>query len=307
MIVDAHSHIFPRIHGLNAAGPTRGKGFGRALIGDAEVQVTPPLGDGLAHSPEQVLANLDWAGVEKAVLLQGPFYGECNPYVLDALEQYPDRLVGAAYFDPWMAGSRQTLDSTLSAPGYCAVKLECSVPSGLCGIHPEARLDSPDLDWLWQELEKLGLILVLDLGGIGSRSYQTEAVRKIAVRQPKLKIVVAHLGQPRPEAEAEPELWKLWEEQVDLGLLPNVWFDCASLVAFVSEEGYPFPSAARYLRLGVERIGAHKVMWGTDQPGTLLHATYRQYVELAKLHTAFLSSRDQALVLGENAIHVYGC
>ena len=103
MIVDAHSHIFPRIHGLNAAGPTRAIGFGRAFIGDSEVQVTPPLGDGLAHSPEQVLANLDWAGVERAVLLQGPFYGECNPYVLDALEKYSDRLVGAAYFDPgWL-------------------------------------------------------------------------------------------------------------------------------------------------------------------------------------------------------------
>ena len=306
MIVDAHSHIFPRIHGLNAAGPTRAKGFGRALIGDSEVQVTPPLGDGLAHSPEQVLANLDWAGVERAVLLQGPFYGECNPYVLDALEQYSERLVGAAYFDPWMAESRKTFESTLEASGFCAVKLECSVPSGLCGIHPEAQLGSFDLDWLWQELEKRGLILVLDLGGIGSRSYQTEAVRTIAVRHPNLKIVVAHLGQPRPEAEAEPELWKLWKEQVDLGLLANVWFDCASLIAFVNEEGYPFPSVERYLRLAVERIGADKVMWGTDQPGTLLHATYRQYVELAKLHTGFLSKRDQALVLGETALHVYG-
>ena len=307
MIVDAHSHIFPRIHGLNAAGPTRGTGFGRAFVGDREVQVAPPLGDSLAYSPGQLLANMDWAGVERAVLLQGPLYGECNSYVLDALEKYPERLLGAAYFDPWMAESRQKFESTLAAPGYCAVKLECSVSSGLCGIHPEARLDSPDLDWLWQELEKRGLILVLDLGGIGSRSYQTEAVRTIAIRQPSLKVVVAHLGQPRPEAETEPKLWKLWEEQVDLGLLPNIWFDCASLVAFVNEEGYPFPSVERYLRVAVERIGAHKIMWGTDQPGTLLHATYRQYVELAKIHTAFLSMGDQALILGENAIHVYGC
>ena len=196
-----------------------------------------------------------------------------------------------------MAGSRNTFELTLEADGFCAVKLECSVPSGLCGIHPEAQLGSPDLDWLWQELEKRGLILVLDLGGIGSRSYQTEAVRTIAVRHPNLKIVVAHLGQPRPEAEAEPGLWNQWKEQVDLGLLANIWFDCASLIAFVNEEGYPFPSVERYLRLAVERIGAHKVMWGTDQPGTLLHATYRQYVELAKLHTGFLSTRDQALVL----------
>ena len=40
MIVDAHSHVFPRIHGQNGAGPTRGTGYGRAIIGGEEVQVT---------------------------------------------------------------------------------------------------------------------------------------------------------------------------------------------------------------------------------------------------------------------------
>ncbi|MXY93404.1 MAG: amidohydrolase [Caldilineaceae bacterium SB0664_bin_27] len=306
MIVDAHSHVFPRIHGQNGAGPTRGTGYGRALIGGGEIQITPPMGDGLAFSPEQLLANLDWGGVEKAVLLQGPLYGECNQYALEALRRYSDRLSGAAYFDPWLADSRQTFESTLASPGFCAVKMECSVPSGLCGIHPEAQLGAPELDWLWQELERRSLVLVLDLGGIGSRSYQTEAVRSIAVRQPGLTVVIAHLGQPRPEAELEPNLWRLWEEQVDLGLLSNVWFDCASLIAFVQDEGYPFPSAERYLRLAIERIGAHKVMWGTDQPGTLLHATYNQYVLLAKSHTAFLSPGEQAQVLGETALQIYG-
>ena len=47
-------------------------------------------------------------------------------------------------------------------------------------------------------------------------------------------------------------------------------------------------------------------MWGTDQPGTLLHATYKQYVELAKMHTAFLSPSEQARVLAETALSVYG-
>ena len=311
MIVDAHSHIFPRIHGLNAAGPTRGLGYGRAMIGADEVQVTPPFGSGFDYSPETLLANLNWAGVDVAVLLQGPFYGECNRYAAEALQRYPDKLIGAAYFDPWISESRRTFGKISGAEAgraetlFRAVKLECSVPTGLCGLHPNARLDAPDLTWLWQELEQRGLILVLDLGGIGSRSYQTSAVRSIAESHPGLKIVIAHLGQPTPTAEADPRLWRQWEEQIDLGHLPNVWFDCASLIAYVNEEGYPFPSAERYLQQAIERIGAHKVMWGSDQPGTLVHATYRQYVTLAKLHSRFLSPQDRALVLGENALHVY--
>ena len=312
MLVDAHSHIFPRIHGINAAGPTRGMGYGRAMVGAEEVQVTPPFGDGLAYSPETLLANLDWAGVDRAVLLQGPFYGECNRYVTEALQRYPDRLVGAACFDPWMADGRRTFEE-LMRPGegsagatFRALKLECSVPTGLCGIHPQARLDAPDLAWVWEELARRGVTLVLDLGGVGSRSYQTAAVRAIAERHPRLKVVIAHLGQPTASASADAGLWRLWKQQIDLGRLRNVWFDCASLIAYVHEEGFPFPSAERYLRLAIERIGAHKVMWGSDQPGTLVHATYRQYVTLARLHTRFLSPRDQALVLGETALQVYG-
>jgi len=280
------------------------------MVGPEERQVTPPFGKGLSYSPETLLANLDWAGVDRAVLLQGPFYGECNDYVSNALQQYGDRLVGAAYFDPWMEDSRSAFDDLFEKGGteaaFRALKLECSVPTGLCGIHPQARLDAPDLAWLWQELEGRELVLVLDLGGVGSSSYQTAAVRAIAERHPRLKVVVAHLGQPSPAAEADADLWRQWQEQIELGCLHNVWFDSASLIAYVHEERYPFPTVERYLRLAVERIGSHKVMWGSDQPGTLVHATHRQYAELAKVHTGFLGAGERARVLGENALEVYG-
>jgi predicted TIM-barrel fold metal-dependent hydrolase len=100
-------------------------------------------------------------------------------------------------------------------------------------------------------------------------------------------------------------LWHTWQEQIDLGQLPNVWFDNASVIAYLHEEGYPYPSAERYMRLAIERIGPTKLMWGTDIPGNLVYANYQQLVTLARLHTQFLSSREQALVLGENAIYVF--
>jgi predicted TIM-barrel fold metal-dependent hydrolase len=254
-----------------------------------------------------LLANMDWAGVDKVILLQGPFYGECNLYVLDALNRYPDRLIGAAYFDPWDADSRQKFERITASPGFRAIKLECSEATGLCGIHPEARFDMPDIAWFWDEVEGSGrLVLVLDLGAIASCSYQTGAVRAIAQEHPNLRIVIAHLGQPNPSAEADAGLWRMWREQINLGRLPNVWFDTAALPAYLPDEDYPYPSAERYLRLAIERIGPAKVMWGTDQPGLLHHLNYPQLVKLAKLHTQFLSSDEQAMVLGENAMRVYG-
>ena len=81
------------------------------------------------------------------------------------------------------------------------------------------------------------MVLALDLGAVASRSYQTDTVR----------IVVAHLGQPNPMVETDPELWEIWLKQIDLGKLNNAWLDNAALPAYLSNEGYPYPSAARYI------------------------------------------------------------
>jgi predicted TIM-barrel fold metal-dependent hydrolase len=306
VIVDAHAHVFPEVRGHCADGPTRGLGYGCVARGDEPALLVPGCGEATAHAAGTLLAEMDWAGVDRAILLQGPFYGECNEYVLRAVGQFPTRLAGAAYVDPWQSNGRQTTLETLVLPGFCAAKIEFSVSAGLCAMYPGARLDDPQVAWLWEYLQRRGLVLVLDLGSVGSRSYQTDAVRAIAQRHPALRIVVAHLAKPTPVAEADPRLWALWQEQIDLGRLPNVWFDTASVVAYAFEEDYPFPTAERYLRLALERIGAEKVLWGTDTPALTLTATYRQLVQLGQRHTQFLSKRDQALVMGGNAMRVFG-
>ena len=246
MIVDAHSHIFPRIHGLNAEWTDAWYRFWAGLYrGQPRSKLLPPWA---MVCPTQlgncwpIWIGPAWRGRS---CCRAPSMASVIPYVLDALEQYSDRLVGAAYFDPWMAGSRKTFEETLASPGYCAVKLECSVPSGLCGIHPEARLDSPDLDWLWQEVGKArpdsGARLGWPLAAARTKPRQFEPS---LFGIPDLKIVVAHLGQPRPEAETEPELWKLVGGAGRPGpAAQRIWFDCASLIAFVNEEGYPFSLA----------------------------------------------------------------
>ncbi len=306
-IVDAHAHIFLEMRGQNAAGPTRGLSYGRAAIGVDEFQFLPPFNKQVCHTAEMLIHHMDWAGIDRAVLLQGPFYGECNDYVRESATRFPERLIAVAYADPWANGARASFDRAIAPHKiFRGVKIEFSQSYGLNGLHPDARLDDAHCDWLWRELEQRGMTLTFDLGGAGTRSYQTEGVRRIAERHPGLTIVIAHLGWPNRRAEADPELWSQWHAQLALGQLPNVYFDFAALPASVSEEGYPFPSVERYLRIAVERIGAHKLIWGTDVPGTFRIATYQQFVALARQHTAFLSPDDQAALLGGTALKVYG-
>lgn len=307
MLIDAHAHVFTRIQGQVRAGPTRSMRYGRVAIGAEQVQALPPVCDQTAHTVEMLLANLNWAGVDQAVLLQGPYYGECNAYVAKAVRKFSDRLVGAAYFDPWGGDDSDSLERLFFTGAFRALKLEFSEPTGLSGLHPGARLDDEHVSWLWDELERRQVTLVIDMGGVGSHSYQTRALRNIAEQHPNLKIVVPHLAQPNPQVEADPHLKSQWYEQIKLGSLPNVWFDTASLPAYVAhQEDFPFPSAEKYLRMAVDCIGADKIMWGTDVPGLLVFATYKQLAHLVVMHTQFLPQTDQEKVLSGNARLVYG-
>ena len=304
MIIDSHVHIVPEMRGRIGSGPVVGLGFGRVSMGGQEIQLTPPFGEQTCFPTEMLLAHMDWAGVDRAVLLQGPFYGECNEEVVTAVRRYPDRFLGAAYVDPW-GQSRDTILALLDRPEFCAAKMECSVATGLCGLHPEADLSDSKLTWLWDTLVTHGKTLVLDLGEAGTCSYQTRAVADIARTRPDLRIVIAHLGQPRPGVIDDPELRSLWDEQIDLGALPNVWLDCAALPAYCVDEEFPFPTVAGLLKDVMNRIGPEKVLWGTDGPGLLTSASYPQLLSMARIHSAHLSPVDQERFLSGNALEAF--
>lgn len=308
MIIDAHAHIFPAVNGRISAGKTRSAGYGKMTAGESQtVRVLPPCAAETAFPPEVLLEYMDWAGVQKTVLLQGTFYGECNRYAADAIRKWPDRLLGQAFLDPWdHPGCQAMFQQAVDELGFHGIKLELSEATGLSGLHPNSRLDEPGLSWLWDALSLRGLLLTLDLGAIGSLSYQTDAVRSLISRYSDLRIVIAHLGQPNPTMENDAHQQNQWREQVALACHENVYLDTAALPAYLQDEGYPFPSAKRYLETAVDIVGPDKILWGTDIPGLLTVATYPQLVRLAHEHTDFLSARDQAKILGINAQLVYG-
>ena len=108
-----------------------------------------------------MVANMDWAEVERAVLLQGTFYGACNDYAWRVAERYAERLLALAYVDPWRGDLEAQWEKVA---GFVGVKMECSVKTGFLGLYPGARLDDPELNWFWGKLSESGKVLVLDLG-----------------------------------------------------------------------------------------------------------------------------------------------
>lgn len=306
MIIDAHAHIMTAVNGCTASGPTRSLAWGKARWGDEVIQLLPPFNAVTSFTAEMLLAQMDWAGVDRAVLLQGPFYGEANAYIARATKRWPDRFIGAFAPDPFAADAAQIYRQCVEDYGFSILKFELTEPTGLTGRYPELRLDAPAFERLYAAAQRDGLVVTLDLGKIGSRSYQTEEVAAIADRYPDLRIVIAHLAQPPIATPDAGALNAEWARQILLGRRANVYFDTSALPAYTEAyDEYPFAVAQGYIRRAVGLIGADKIMWGTDVPGLLTSGSYRQLLRFVSLHCDFLSAQEKSQVLGENALRVY--
>lgn len=307
MIVDAHAHVFSHLRGSCGRGATEPLSYGKARLGNGEVvRLLPPLAIDTSFSTEVLLEYMDWAGIDKAVLLQAPFYGDMNTYVHAAVQKWPDRFIGSGLVDPMSASAPAMFDHLVNVLGFRVFKLELSEGTGLSGLYKDFDLGDARLHWFWEAVNKLGLTVTLDLGPIGGRAYQTGELRRLVETYRNARWVIAHLGQPSPQVSLKPEVEESWVEQVLLANHPNAWLDLAALPYYFPGEDYPQPSVRHFVYRAIELVGAKKLLWGSDIPGQLTMLTYEQLRDLYMRHCDRLSQIEKAMVFGANAMDAYG-
>lgn len=308
MIIDAHAHIFKEMRGRTGTGPTRSLPFGKVQRGDGSiVRLLPPLCPEPAAFPAEVLLeHMDWAGVDKAVLLQAPFYGDVNEYIREAVKQWPGRFIGSGQVDPRAANAKETFRRITNEFGFRILKFEMSPGTGLLGPYPDLKLDDDSMAWVWCEADHARMAITLDLGGVASSSYQTKELARVMARHPNVRIIITHLAHPPMDKEDDSHLDALWQEQILLARHPNVWLDLSALPECKHAEAHPFPSARRYIRRAAAMVGTDKLLWGSDAPGLLLRATYPQLLGFVVGACNIFSEEDIGKILGGNAVQAYG-
>ena len=298
-VIDSHVHLVQYIAGTGAGGELRSIGGGMARYANGDtVRMIPEVFGGDSVSPEQILEVMDQNGVEKAVLLQGGFYGFQNLYTWEAMERYPDRFTGAAAYDPWSKdrdGIRRYLFEEL---GFRIVKFELSEGSGLMSCHPDLRIDGERMEEAFSYASERGHVIAVDIGKCGSGSWQVDALREAVLRHPETRWVACHLLAPssRDEATFTEALKKL--------ALPNLWFDLSSVVHNCRPDAYPYPKALHYVELARDLVGADKLMFGTDLPSALKEDVYQNYIGYLE-EAESLSDREKEMIFYENAERVY--
>lgn len=299
-IIDAHMHLVQVIAGTGAGGELRSCGGGNARYASGELvpHMIPARFGGDQVTPEQVLAIMDENCVEKAVLLQGNYYGFQNLYTYEAVKKYPDRFAGAASYDPFSRKKEEICRHLFEELGFRIVKFEVSTGSGLMSNHPTIPLDGEVMEEAYSYAEKLGLVFVIDIGKCGSESWQVEALRRAVLHHPGVKFVVCHLLAANMSQEEE------LKRGLDLLALPNVWFDLASVPHNCRPDAFPYEHARHFLRIGKELVGAGRLMFGTDLPSALKTDSYEHYVRYLMDSDVF-TEEEKKLVFYKTAEQVY--
>jgi hypothetical protein len=298
-IIDAHVHVVQTIAGFGSQGELRACGNGEAIYASGQVikMIPAELGE-YDVTPEKVIKLMDAHNVEKAVLLQGNYFGFQNEYTWQAMKKYPDRFTGAATYDPFCVNKDKILHHLFEELGFKIVKFEVSNGSGLMSYHPPIPLDGPVMDEAYAYANEKNLTFVIDIGRAGNPCWQIDALRRSILRYPNMKFVVCHLLSPLLKDEL------VMTEGLKQLNLPNVWFDLAALPANQRPETYPYEQARHYLKIGKKIVGADRMMFGSDLPSTLCRDTYEHLVDYA-LKSDVFTDLEKELVFYQTAKDIY--
>ncbi len=288
-IVDAHAHLWLKQGAVWDGKPIRTTTRGRSFFLDEEVQMLPPFMIDGRNSAEVFLANMDYAQVSAAVIVQEYIDGIQNDYLKTVAETYPNRFLVSAmcnYFKPGFAHEA----AQLLNDGFRAIKIPAH---RLITSNGRVMLNSPEMMQMYHGMEQKGALLLIDLA---EGDTQVAEMKEIISECPQLKIAIAHFGfVNRP----------LWQEQIKLARNKNVYIESGGITWLYNAEFYPYPSAVRAIREAMDLVGIEKLMWGSDYPRTICAITYRMAYDFIT-KSAELTDEEKGLFLGENARRFYG-
>jgi predicted TIM-barrel fold metal-dependent hydrolase len=268
-------------------------------------QFMPPSLADNSYAADALIAELDYADVEVAVLQNDHFYGALNELFAEAVRRYPNRLIATAHI----------AESRADQPEQQAL-LEQAVAAGHRGIFFHKRdfwegddrpIDGPGFATFWALVERLGLVVYWAPGGAiaaGLDGYLAELRRwrRIVERHPQLRAVL--VGGLR-EAVLDAHPTRLPEDAQALLASGHLLAELLFPISYGATDDYPYRRAIERVRQLYELCGPDALVWGSDIPNVLRHCTYAQSLAYLRMHADFIPPDDLKLMLGGNLARIF--
>lgn len=273
--IDAHVHLWAKQQGIAGGRPVYSVGNGKADFGGEIRQMMPPYMDDNRNSAERLIANMDYARVNGAVITQEYIDGNQDIYLLLSKEKYRGRLKICSLYEE---------RDDFRVEGFDGIKI-CA-----------GRLKNPDLREhmdVFKTADRLGKFVSIDMA---DGDAQVESMQAVIDECPDLRVAIGHFGMVTTEG---------WERQIALAKNKNVYIESGGLTWLFHKEFYPYPSAVDAILTARDICGMDKLMWGSDYPRTMTDITYIMAVRFIE-ETDKLTETEKQAFLGGNAMRFYG-
>ncbi len=228
----------------------------------------PDRGDGYKQTPDEIVARMDAAGVDRAVVFPfnevnpGESFSKANDRIAEGVKKYPDRLIGFCRIDPNL-GERaiEEMKRSVMNLGLKGVKLH---PTG-----QKFEITDKRVMEIVREASTLNAPVVFDTGKKESRPWMVE---ELARKVPEGTIIMAHLrGENSIDVARDNE---------------NVYQGTTK--AFDLEK----------VKEALKVLGPEKLIAGSDSPYADMKASFDIF--------EFASNAEKRLIFGGNIERVLG-
>lgn len=259
--------------------------------------------------PERLIALMDYAAVDKAMLHNAHMYGMLNDYLGEVVRKYPDRFAAAVQIHEADCDHEdQILELTRAVEKLGLTALHFQI-EGFYRHDFRDRFDHAKFDPFWREVRRLGIPVLWNIRPLGTprdKNYIEQVARlgKWARRWRDIPSVFTHgvnvglLMDGAGRVVIPDEFWTTLEAD-------NIFLELLFPVMQGNRWDYPFPEAQALIREFHRRLGASKLLWGSDYPTSERSVNYPQSVNYIRRHCDFLSASDKDRILGGTAAELY--
>jgi predicted TIM-barrel fold metal-dependent hydrolase len=234
-------------------------------------------------SAEEMLAEMDAIGVERAVIVPPAVVGFQNATALEAAARYPRRFSVMGLFDLGSVDAMDQLEGWLAQPGMIGIRTTTTLFPG--------PLDDLAVDWYWSACERLGIPVAVHVFG------KTEMLKSVAERHPGLALIIDHLGAVSGATTIE-ETFAGLDHLLALARHARVAVKVTAAPGR-SKEPYPHKDVQPYIRRIYDAFGPRRMLSCADL--TTLRTPYSECLGLFTNELDFLSTEDKDWILGKAA------
>jgi predicted TIM-barrel fold metal-dependent hydrolase len=237
---------------------------------------------------EQLIKDMDEAGVDKLIQLTRGLMGFDNSYSIEGATRFPDRFRVMGRFDAAASDAVAQLRGWLKQPYVVGIRM-------MTIAKDEGPLfENGAVSKVWPEAENAGIPIAI------YAPDRSKMLGDIAARHPGLTLIVDHIGmrvfdifKTPPSENDQPNLMALKR-------YPNVVIKVSGIPEALVER-YPFPRSQLRLQKIYDNFGPDRMMWGSNYPPITQICTYKQSLDFIREDCRFLSDDDKARILGRTA------